>query len=74
MARPIMPCPKCRQRRRMTNHHVRPVRWFGRKNNNLTIFLCRACHDALELRIPYELLPEEQYIRILLRFLEEEIP
>lgn len=71
MPRPCMKCPKCRELRPMTLHHVMPRRWFGKKNNNLTFYLCRRCHDALELLIPFEKQPQTQYIRVLLQFLED---
>jgi len=75
MARPAMFCPKCREHRRMTLHHIYPVRFFGRKGNTLTFLLCRKCHDRLEDLIPQtKKLDEERYVRILLRFLENTTP
>lgn len=71
MPRPLKKCPKCGELRPMTAHHVYPRRWFGRKGNNLTFFLCRRCHDILERLIPEGKLQKEKYIRILFRFLED---
>jgi len=75
MVRPRMYCPKCRVHRPMELHHVLPRRFFGRKGNDLTFLLCGKCHDQLEQLIPeHEQLPKDEYVHILLRFLEETKP
>ena len=75
MARPEMFCPKCRERRKMTLHHIRPKRFYGKKGNHMTFLLCRSCHDDLERLIPqHRRLTKDQYIIITLRFLEDTKP
>lgn len=61
-------CPKCMKMKPMTMHHIYPRRHF--KPRNAPKFpLCRDCHDALELLIPFRKLPKEQYETILKNFL-----
>lgn len=69
--RPDRVCPKCREFKRMTVHHLLPRRFFGKKGNHLTVFLCAECHSDLEVHIPqHEQLAREKYFLILIRFLE----
>lgn len=71
MPRPIQKCPKCRELRKMTLHHIFPRQWYGKKNNHLTIYLCRRCHDTIHTLLPKHKLTPDQYIRILIKFLED---
>ena len=41
-------CQKCGTDQNMTEHHLIPVYFKGRKYNQNKIFLCRKCHDKLE--------------------------
>lgn len=41
-------CSKCGTDKNLTEHHIHPVRYFGRKKNQLKICLCRDCHDQIE--------------------------
>ena len=69
--RPTKKCPKCREYKKMTRHHVYPRRHFGKRNNNVIFHLCRECHVELETRIPFYRIKKHRYVVILLRFLEE---
>jgi hypothetical protein len=46
-----MKCSKCESDSHLTDHHIHPVVFFQRKNNNLKVCLCRLCHDKLEFNI-----------------------
>ena len=64
-------CPKCKEKKSRTRHHVYPQRFYGRgKNNTLTIDLCQSCHTLLEKMIPKEKMPNAFYLNVLRRFLE----
>ena len=39
-------CPKCKEKRKMTTHHILPKCHFGKTKE--TGELCRDCHDDLE--------------------------
>lgn len=67
---PFGKCPKCRQNKHLTKHHVFPRRHFGRGNKNKTVVrICRECHDELEELIPYERQPIAFYPHIVNVFL-----
>ncbi|MDA3815585.1 MAG: hypothetical protein PF549_04430 [Patescibacteria group bacterium] len=40
-------CPKCFKLKRLTKHHILPKRFY--KRNDHTIYLCRDCHDEIEV-------------------------
>ena len=66
----VRPCPKCKTEKKMTKHHVFPVRHFGRGKHNQKFFLlCRACHDDLEKLIPYQVMPRAFYTAIIKVFI-----
>ena len=45
-------CGICNQNRVMTKHHVWRRAVWGRTNkNNTIIYICRYCHEALEIKI-----------------------
>lgn len=46
-----MKCSKCQSTAFLTEHHTHPVVWYGRKNNQIKVCLCRLCHDKLEANI-----------------------
>jgi hypothetical protein len=64
-------CDKCGRYRRIEQHHIFPLRWFG--DNSLTIPLCRSCHDQVEQLIhdteKGNPLTEHQYIKLALKFM-----
>lgn len=60
-------CPKCRQWRYATKHHIYPMRWFTDRRNE-TIKLCRDCHDDLEDFIPVAPQPLHFYQEVILWF------
>ena len=43
-----MKCSKCGSTEKLTEHHIHPVVFYGRKNNNLKICLCQYHHSKLE--------------------------
>ena len=53
-----MKCSKCLTDSRITEHHIHPIVFYGRKNNTLKVCLCRECHN----RIEYNILSVESYI------------
>lgn len=58
-------CPKCMKSGYLTEHHVFPKRFFGKRNNDSILLLCRKCHDKIELLIPYsDKLTQEEYTEI----------
>ena len=62
-------CPKCHCQKILTKHHIKPRRWFGRgKRNNSVIYICRECHDELELLIPYEKQKVPFYYQVIKQF------
>ncbi len=61
-------CPKCHKHRKLTMHHILPIRFFGK--NDQVIFLCRRCHDLIEGFIPLnKKLTKEAYYRIVITFI-----
>lgn len=63
-------CPKCQEWfRKLTKHHVYPVAHFGRKNNEI-VHLCWDCHEALHKLLGYDKRPREEYVEILIDYLE----
>lgn len=53
MRRPIAKCPKCKEVKKLTSHHLLPKTHFKGKGERRLI--CRECHDKLE----FEILKEE---------------
>ena len=51
------PCVNCGEDdpRKLSRHHIFPVRWFGRKDNHVVVYLCTengcGCHRSLEALI-----------------------
>ena len=62
-------CPKCKQLRPRTQHHIYPKRWYGR--NNHIVYLCRTCHNKLELLIPFKKMNKHFYKKVVKDFLAE---
>lgn len=53
-------CPKCKEVKPLTRHHILPRRFF--KVQNAPIFyICRECHDELELMIPVQQKKERHF-------------
>lgn len=66
-------CPKCLYVRKLTKHHLYPVRFFGRPNNSPILHLCRKCHDKIETTIPRdEPLTKRDYLQLAREFLAQE--
>ena len=61
-------CPKCRRFKRLTRHHIQPLRWFG--HSDRIIRICRDCHNSIELLIPFEKQPVKFYYQIVKIFLQ----
>jgi len=64
-------CPKCLVIKRLTRHHLLPVRHFGDGSRSPILHLCRQCHDEIEKLIPYIKLSPREYFRIARDFLKE---
>lgn len=49
-------CPVCENHTQATQHHVYPLRFFPQnlEENRHYCYLCRTCHDALEVLIQAE--------------------
>lgn len=68
-------CPKCGEHGKLTRHHYKPVRFWGRLHNNEVIYLCWDCHRRLEVLItasegkPRQQLPEPFYFAIVEAYL-----
>ena len=62
-------CPKCHKIRRGTKHHVLPKRHFKHQKNAPILFICRLCHDQLELLIPFKKKQRDFYINVVKTFL-----
>ena len=72
MARPIRSCPKCREVKKLTAHHIFPVKHWGRgPANNHRFLICWTCHKAFHDSLPKQNLAREQYPLLLLKFLED---
>ena len=64
-----MDCPKCKQNKPLSKHHILPVRHYG-QNGGPYVEICRECHDQLELLIPFEpKLELKDYLNIYRSFL-----
>ena len=63
-------CAKCGTKgakgNHLTRHHILPRRWF---ESELTVVLCRKCHDKLELLIPFPKQDTAFYHEVLSHFL-----
>ena len=46
MGSKIGTCPKCKETKELTRHHIFAKRWW--KNNHETKLICRACHSQFE--------------------------
>ena len=44
-------CPKCGERKALTKHHVYPKRYKAFSRRKVYVWLCRDCHDELEILI-----------------------
>ena len=67
-------CPKCNEEKILTKHHVFPKRWFGRgRHNQEYLWICRECHDELELLIPYKKKKRNFYVEIVGMFLSQDL-
>lgn len=63
-------CPKCGVDKKLTKHHIFPCRHGGRKEQ--VIYICRECHDSLELLIPYDEVDDIMfYYEVVITFLNE---
>lgn len=59
-------CPKCGHHKRLTKHHVYPVRWKGdwdQTQSQTTVALCAECHAGIERVIELFELRGSQYLR-----------
>lgn len=66
-------CCKCLYLRDLTKHHVYPRRFFGNSPNSPILFLCRGCHDSIEINIPKDVvLHKDDYLQIAREFLASE--
>ena len=70
MPRPIGVCPKCCEIKRLTKHHVFPKRYYRRNQKPVCMWLCRTCHDQLELMIPLERMGKGFYLTVVKRFMQ----
>lgn len=62
-------CPKCHATKKLTKHHIKPRRWFGKgRRNSSVVYICRECHDELELLIPYERKKVSFYYQLVANF------
>ena len=61
-------CPKCKEIRIGTRHHVFPRRHF---DDPTILYLCRDCHDIIERMIPMRRKHKDFYIKITKQFLGE---
>lgn len=82
MATPTGICPKCVMNgdtvpRKLTRHHVLPVRHWGRKGNRKVVLLCQKCHWDIEVLISQAEqrcpLHREEYFFLVIQFLTGEI-
>lgn len=46
-------CPKCKEIKPLTRHHIKPRRFFSSNNKNI-LLICRDCHNNLEFFIPQQ--------------------
>ena len=45
-------CPKCHNVIVLEGHHVYPIRFFGKKNGDCKLFICKKCHEEIEAILP----------------------
>lgn len=66
-------CPNCFKKKRLTAHHILPVRYFRR--SDLKLYICRECHDELEVIISEEengcKLNKNEYVQIAYLFIRK---
>jgi hypothetical protein len=63
-------CPKCLTLKPLTKHHVLPKRHFGCGDRSPILFLCRECHDLIELLIPFERRKPAFYFAVAISFVQ----
>ena len=69
-------CPACKEKSYgLTGHHILPKRFFPQaiggcgSRNPAIVYLCRTCHDEIEMEIPLERrLSILEYFRIVEKF------
>lgn len=62
-------CPKCKEVKELTRHHIYPRRFFCGRSE--VVLICRKCHDLLERKIPEKKkLPEQFYELVVHNFLQ----
>lgn len=59
----VCECPKCKEVKPMTRHHLYPKRFYG--NTSEIFMLCRECHYALEKLIPLDQIMPRQFYEII---------
>ena len=72
-------CPKCKQNKMRTNHHIFPKCFYG--NSGPTELICRDCHDRLEIFLQKRegrdlsgnrnKLPTHHYILLYYKYIEQ---
>jgi len=63
-------CPKCKQYKPMTRHHIYPKCFYGKEKNDTVFLLCRDCHTELEKNIPSFRMPHSFYPNVVLAFIK----
>ena len=69
-------CPKCCEVRNLTDHHVCPVRFFGKDDdeNQTKLLICRDCHDLIDKLIEVPKMKREDYFKITQQWLRGQEP
>lgn len=68
-------CPKCKEVKELTNHHIYPKRFYGNQFSRRKLLICRTCHNTLETFIPQrEKMPDKFYQSIVDLFLATNHP
>jgi len=64
-------CPKCKEEKPLTNHHVYPKRHYPGQftNEKFLLRICRPCHDDLEKMIPHGKQEHSFYANVVKKFL-----
>jgi uncharacterized protein YlaI len=72
MGRAIIICPKCKEIKQSSRHHIFPLRFFRSQRKPVSLFLCLECHRELEDLIPkYQRMSKDFYLNIAKSFLTQ---
>ena len=66
-------CPKCKEIKPLTKHHIEPRKWFKKQKDPKLLFLCWDCHKEIHQILPKTRLRKPAYTEITIKFLQGDV-